>query len=90
MHTADAAARHIQTGDAVHVYNHRGRIELVARVGDSITPGAVAARLDWQKLSPDGHNVNALTSQRLTDLGGGATFYSTLVEVQRAHPTAAD
>jgi hypothetical protein len=25
--------------------------------------------------------VNALTSERLTDIGGGATFYSTLVEV---------
>jgi len=27
--------------------------------------------------------VNALTSERLTDLGAGATFYSTLVEVSR-------
>jgi hypothetical protein len=29
--------------------------------------------------------VNALTSDRLTDLGGGATFYSTLVDVARAY-----
>jgi hypothetical protein len=28
-------------------------------------------------------NVNELTSQRLTDIGGGATFYSTLVEVKK-------
>jgi hypothetical protein len=28
-------------------------------------------------------NVNALTSERLTDIGGKATFYSTLVEVRR-------
>jgi hypothetical protein len=34
--------------------------------------------------------VNALTSQRLTDIGGGATFYSTLVEVARAELMAAD
>jgi anaerobic selenocysteine-containing dehydrogenase len=34
-------------------------------------------------LSPDGLNVNALTSDRLTDLGGGATFYSCLVEVEK-------
>jgi hypothetical protein len=27
--------------------------------------------------------VNLLTSQRLTDFGGGPTFYSTLVEVRR-------
>ena len=85
MHTTDAASRGITTGDAVEVFNTRGRIELVARVGQSVTPGAVAARLDWQKLSPAGGNVNALTSQRLTDIGGGATFYSTLVEVARVH-----
>ena len=81
MHADDAAVRGIATGDAVQVWNIRGRIELVARVGYSVAPGVVAARLDWQKLSPEGGNVNALTSQRLTDLGGGATFYSVLVEV---------
>jgi hypothetical protein len=31
-----------------------------------------------------GANVNALTSERLTDIGRGATFYSTLVEVRKA------
>jgi len=40
--------------------------------------------LDWNKLSPGGKNVNALTSERLTDIGEAATFYSTLVEVARA------
>jgi hypothetical protein len=48
----------------------------------------VSARLDWNKLGRDlsggGANVNALTSERLTDIGGGATFYSTLVEVRLA------
>jgi hypothetical protein len=29
-----------------------------------------------------GENVNLLTSQRLTDIGGGPTFYSCLVEVR--------
>jgi hypothetical protein len=43
----------------------------------------VASRLSWNKLSDGGHNVNLLTSQRLTDFGGGPTFYSTLVEVRR-------
>jgi anaerobic selenocysteine-containing dehydrogenase len=50
--------------------------------------GVVAARLEWNKLSEGGVNVNALTSERLTDLGGGATFYSTLVEVRKASPVA--
>jgi hypothetical protein len=48
----------------------------------------VAARLDWAKLHPDGGNINALTSERLTDIGGGATFYSVLVEVAKTKAAA--
>lgn len=84
MHPTDAAPRGIATGDGLEVWNDRGRIKLVARVGENVPPGVVAARLDWAKLSPDGGNVNALTSQRLGDLGGSATFYSVLVEVARS------
>ena len=40
----------------------------------------VAAELNWAKLAPGGQ-VNELTSARLTDMGGAATFYSALVEV---------
>ena len=58
------------------------------RLSESIPEGTVASYLDWQKLSPDGVNVNELTSQRLTDIGGGATFYSTLVEVRRLEPAS--
>ena len=36
----------------------------------------------WRKFGADGSNVNELTSQRLTDLGGGPTFYDCLVEVE--------
>ncbi len=89
MHPDDAAPRTITTGDVIQVFNERGRIELIAHVGTSVASGVVAARLDWQKVSAGGANVNALTSQRLTDLGGGATFYSTLVEVARLHPAPA-
>jgi anaerobic selenocysteine-containing dehydrogenase len=88
MHTTDAAARGIAAGDEVEVFNGRGKIVLIARVGalanGHVGEGVVAARLDWNKLSQDGGNVNALTSERLTDIGGGATFYSTLVEVRKA------
>ena len=90
MHTVDAAARGIVSGDAVSVWNSRGQIALTARVGAAIAEGVVAARLDWHKLSEDGANVNALTSERLTDIGGGATFYSTLVEVAKVAEMAAD
>ena len=84
MHTDDATARGLATGDEVEVFNGRGRIVLKAKLSGKIGKGVVAARLDWNKLSPGGSNVNALTSERITDLGGGATFYSTLVEVRKA------
>lgn len=87
MHADDAAARGLANGDAVEVFNDRGRIELRAEIGERVPAGVVAARLDWSKLSgrdgKGGSNVNALTSETLTDMGGGATFYSTLVEVGR-------
>ena len=65
------------------VYNDRGRIPLRAHLNGKVARGVVAASLDWNKLSSGGSNVNALTSERLTDMGGGPTFYSTLVEVQK-------
>jgi anaerobic selenocysteine-containing dehydrogenase len=83
MHPQDAAARGIASGDEVEIFNQRGRILLRASVNGHVGAGVVAARLDWNKLT-GGANVNVLTSERLTDIGGGATFYSTLVEVRKA------
>ena len=38
----------------------------------------------WASKSPAFRNVNALTSERLTDQGGGPTFYSCLVQVEKS------
>jgi hypothetical protein len=38
-------------------------------------------------LTPGGSNINTLTSEKLTDMGNSATFYSVLVEVELAKPT---
>jgi len=90
IHCDDAAARGVSDGDIVEVFNDRGSIELTARITRGVPAGVVASRLSWNKLSPHGHNVNLLTSQRLTDLGGGATFYSTLVEVRKPSASVPD
>jgi molybdopterin guanine dinucleotide-containing S/N-oxide reductase-like protein len=82
MHAADAAPRGIHEGDRVRVFNPRGEIVFVARVNGSVPAGVVAARLDWPRFCPDGHNINVLTSEKLTDLGNAATFYSVCVEVE--------
>jgi len=70
------------------VFNDRGEIYLSARVDGTVSPGVVGAKLGWAKLAGGGVNINVLTSARLADLGGGATFYSTLVEVERVPETS--
>ena len=87
MSRPDADSRGIKDGDRVRVFNDRGEIVLRARVDGAVAPGVVGAKLGWAKLSDGGVNINVLTSARLTDLGGGATFYSTLVEVERSPET---
>ena len=48
-------------------------------------PGVVVGlSIWWAKMCPGGRNANAVTSQELTDMGGGATFYDALVEVAPA------
>jgi anaerobic selenocysteine-containing dehydrogenase len=84
LHADDAARRGIQTAEQVRVFNDRGACVLTARVDDTVRPGVVSApSVRWGKRAPGKRNVNALTSERLTDAGGGPTFYSCLVEVER-------
>lgn len=84
MHPDDARARGISNGDQVRVWNDRGDIRLTALVDGTVPRGVVAGRLDWSKFNDGGVNMNALTSERLTDLGAAPTFYSVLVEVAKA------
>jgi anaerobic selenocysteine-containing dehydrogenase len=84
IHPDDAQSRGLSDGDPVRVFNDRGSVHLNAMLNPALPAGVVAARLDWAKLHPGAANINALTSERLTDIGGGATFYSTLVEVAKA------
>jgi molybdopterin guanine dinucleotide-containing S/N-oxide reductase-like protein len=87
IHTADARQRGIRDGDPVRIFNARGELLLRARVNGAVQPGVVAATLNWAKLTAGGSNINALTSEKLTDMGNSATFYSVLVEVELATPT---
>jgi molybdopterin guanine dinucleotide-containing S/N-oxide reductase-like protein len=82
MNAADANSRGINEGDRVRVFNQRGDIVLRARVDGTVSAGVVAARLSWAKLSSTNNNINVLTSEKLTDMGNSATFYSVLVEVE--------
>ncbi len=84
MHPSDAAARGIRDGDRVRVFNERGGYTLKARVNGRPRRGVVVApSVWWKKYASDRANANNVTSQRTTDLGGGATFYDCLVQVER-------
>jgi anaerobic selenocysteine-containing dehydrogenase len=84
IHPRDAAARGIVSGDAVTIANDRGRTRMIAEVTDAVKPGTlVHLSLWWNAFSPDGANANATTSQAASDLGGGATFHTNLVEVAK-------
>jgi len=85
MHATDAQVRAISNGDRVRVYNHRGEIFLKASVDGAVQPGVVSAKLNWAKLSSGLRNINVLTSEKLSDLGNSATFYSVLVEVESSN-----
>lgn len=84
IHPHDAAARDLADGDQVLITNERGTLRLQAAITRRVQPGVVAATLGWNKLAADGNGVNLLTSERLTDLGAGATFYAVNVQVTRA------
>ena len=84
MTPEDAAARGISSGDLVRAFNDRGSLLLTAEVDGVVGRGVVRApAVRWAKRSADGRSANALTSERLTDIGGGPTFYSCLVEVEK-------
>ncbi len=86
MHPQDAAERGIADGNRVIVRNDHGATMLYALLSSRVQPGVVAGTMSWNKGNQDGSGVNQLTSQQLTDLGGGPTFYSTLVRVERVRP----
>jgi anaerobic selenocysteine-containing dehydrogenase len=80
----DAKARGIQSADQVRVRNDRGTCILFARVDTSVPRGVASApAVRWSKRAPAHRNINAVTPDRLTDKGGGPSFYSCLVEVER-------
>ena len=84
LNRADAGPRGVATGDRVRVFNGRGSCVLAAEVTGAVPAGvARATSVRWNKRAPDRRNVNVLTSDRLTDIGGGPVFYSCLVEVEK-------
>jgi anaerobic selenocysteine-containing dehydrogenase len=80
---ADAAARGIEEGDRVRVWNDRGAMELAATISERVRPQLVSVPFGWPLETSGGVSCNTLTSDVSTDLGGGSAFHDNLVEVAR-------
>jgi len=85
IHADDATSRGIIDGVRVSIFNDRGAFTAEAVITDRVRPGVVSApSVWWPKLTADRNNANHTTSQALTDIGRGATFYDNQVDVRPA------
>lgn len=83
MSPTDAARRGLQSGQVARIWNELGDIQMKAFVTDDIPVGTVVAEGLWYlKDYVSGRSVNALLSQKLTDLGEGSTLSDNTVEVE--------
>ena len=84
LHPSDANARGVADGDTVELVNDRGRIRMVLRVRDEVAPGVVL--VPGQRPSGEAvvGTVNVLCADTLSDLGAGATYQSTRLDVRRS------
>jgi anaerobic selenocysteine-containing dehydrogenase len=84
MNPADAEARNLSDGERVTAWNNLGEVAFFLKVSAAVQPGvAVAEGVWWLEFAPGKSSVNALVSQRLTDRGGGSTFYDNGIDVRK-------
>lgn len=82
LHAVDAEARGLKAGDAVRLFNDRGEVGLVLQVSDEIQPGVVLVPGQRPTREAVSGTINMLCSDRYTDMGEGATYQSTWLDVQ--------
>lgn len=84
MNQKDAAEAGIVDGEMVRIWNERGECELVVSVEDNVLPGVLVSQGLWADLKETKQLVNSLTPDRIADMGGGATFFSGKVSVEKS------
>jgi anaerobic selenocysteine-containing dehydrogenase len=84
MNPEDAREKGLQDAERVVAFNQLGEVTFILRVTPKVPAGVVvAAGVWWLEHCAGRRGVNALTSQRLTDMGRGSTLYDNTVEVRR-------
>ncbi|MFO0011293.1 MAG: molybdopterin-dependent oxidoreductase [Planctomycetota bacterium] len=82
VHPDDAKRYGIRDSERASIASAQGSIERKVTVTDETRPGVVIAVGQWwPKLAPDRKSLNDLTSQRLTDLGGGSMFGNAIIRI---------
>ena len=85
MHPDDAAHRGLSSGDAVRIWNQHGEVICSLRIERNLRPGVASlAKGLWCRQTASGTTGNVLVPDTYTDLGDGACFNDTRVEVERA------
>ncbi|WP_457577235.1 molybdopterin-dependent oxidoreductase [Desulfomarina sp.] len=83
IHPEDAEKAGIVHGDLVILENFRGRTSRVAHLTKDTRRGLLVAEgIFWQSEKNEGA-INDLTSQNLTDMGGGALFHESRVRLMK-------
>ena len=82
VHPDDAESAGVRDGERIQVTSPVGSIVRKAIVTTDARVGVVIAVGQWwPKLAPDKKSLNDLTSQGLTDLGGGSLFGNMVVRI---------
>jgi anaerobic selenocysteine-containing dehydrogenase len=83
LHPTDAARRQLEEGVRACVFNDRGEFQAIVTITDVVQPGvAVSPKGYWPKLTPSGTNANATVDERDADMGQGAVYHDTRVDVR--------
>jgi anaerobic selenocysteine-containing dehydrogenase len=83
MNPTDAESKGVKESESVIAFNQLGEVSFILHITPNVPPGVVVAEgVWWLNHCPGPRSVNALTSQRLTDQGGGSTFYDNTVDVR--------
>ncbi|MEY9865113.1 anaerobic selenocysteine-containing dehydrogenase [Peribacillus sp. B2I2] len=83
INAADAKTLGIASGDMVKIWNGRGECLLTAAPGENVLPGVLVSQGLWQNAPETKQLINALTPDRLSDMGNGAVFFSGRVDLEK-------
>ena len=84
IHPEDAKMLDIASGDNLNVFNQRGRVLIPAQLSEKVTPGVVCMPQGfWACLTKGNSSANALTSDKITDMGRGPALQEVRVTIQK-------